>query len=67
MGHHAVLGERTGVSDHVSIGEGAKIGIASIVTKSVARGEVVWGYPARTAQDAKRELASLGRLPIPGG
>ena len=63
VGNYAVLGGRTGVSDHVSIGEGAKIGIASIVTKSVAPGEVVWGYPARAARGVKRELASLRQLP----
>ncbi len=63
VGNYAVFGGRTSVSDHVSIGAGAKIGIASVIIKSVAAGEVVWGYPARAARGVKRELVSLKRLP----
>ena len=63
VGDYAVFGDRAGVTDHVTIGTGAQVGICSVVTKSVAPGEVVWGYPARPANDTKHQLASLARLP----
>ncbi|MBI4004372.1 MAG: UDP-3-O-(3-hydroxymyristoyl)glucosamine N-acyltransferase, partial [Candidatus Omnitrophica bacterium] len=52
-----------GVVDHVKIGERAQVGAASVVTKSVAPGEVVWGYPARPIKEIKQELAALAFLP----
>ena len=63
VGNYAVLGGRTGVKDHVTIGDRAQVGICSVVTKSVPAGTVVWGYPARPLNDAKHELAAIGRLP----
>ena len=64
VGNRVMLGGQSGVVDHVTIGEAAQVGAASVVTKSVASGQAVWGFPARPLQDAKHQLASLGRLPL---
>ena len=63
IGNYVVLGGRTGVTDHVTIGDHAHVGLCSVVTKSVAAGATVLGYPARPAHDTKRQLASIARLP----
>ena len=63
VGNYVVMGGRTGIVDHVDVGERAQIGAASVVTKSVAPGDVVWGYPARNIRQTKREMALLARLP----
>jgi UDP-3-O-[3-hydroxymyristoyl] glucosamine N-acyltransferase len=63
VGDYAVFGGRVGVTDHVTIGERAQVGLCSVVTKSVAPGEVVWGYPARSINSTKHQLAALARLP----
>ena len=62
VGNYAVFGGKAGVVDHVTIGDRAQIGAASVVTKSVAPGEVVWGFPARPIREAKHQLAALTRL-----
>ena len=63
IGNYAMLGGKAGVVDHVTIGERTHIGAGSVVTKSVADGETVWGFPARPIQQAKAQMASVGRLP----
>ena len=63
VGDYAVFGGRATVTDHVTIGERAQIGLSSVVTKSIAPGEVVWGYPARPINSTKHQLAALARLP----
>lgn len=63
VGDYAVFGGKAGVVDHVTIGPGARIGAASVVTKNVASGAAVWGYPARPLQRMKEQMAALARLP----
>ncbi len=63
VGDYAVFGGRVGVTDHVTIGARAQVGLCSVVTKSVAAGETVWGYPARPIHSTKHQLAALARLP----
>jgi UDP-3-O-[3-hydroxymyristoyl] glucosamine N-acyltransferase len=63
VGDYAVFGGRAGITDHVTIGQRAQVGLCSVVTKSVAPGEVVWGYPARPIANTKHQLAALARLP----
>jgi UDP-3-O-[3-hydroxymyristoyl] glucosamine N-acyltransferase len=62
VGDYAVFGGKAGVVDHVTIGERAQVGAGSVVTKSVAPGVVVWGFPARPIRQAKRDMASGHRL-----
>ena len=63
VGNYAVFGGKAGVVDHVTVGERAQVGAASVVTKSIAPGDIVWGFPARSIRRTKRELAALARLP----
>ena len=63
IGNYAMLGGKAGVVDHVTIGDRAQVGAASVVTKSVAPGEVVWGYPARPIRSTKHQMAALAQLP----
>jgi len=63
VGDYAVFGGRSVITDHVTIGAGARVGLCSVVTKSIPPGEVVFGYPARPSNEAKRQLAALARLP----
>ncbi|MDP3704036.1 MAG: UDP-3-O-(3-hydroxymyristoyl)glucosamine N-acyltransferase [Candidatus Omnitrophota bacterium] len=63
VGNFAALGGKAGVVDHVTIGESAQVGAGSVVTKSVAPREVVWGFPARPIRDAKHQMAALVHLP----
>jgi UDP-3-O-[3-hydroxymyristoyl] glucosamine N-acyltransferase len=63
VGDYAVFGGRAGVTDHVTIGARAQVGLCSVVTKSVAPGEIVWGFPARPIRETKHQLGSLAFLP----
>jgi len=63
VGNRAMFGGQAGVADHVTIGEGAMIGGATPVTHNITAGEKVWGFPGRNMAKAKREMASLSRLP----
>jgi UDP-3-O-[3-hydroxymyristoyl] glucosamine N-acyltransferase len=63
VGDYSVLGGRTTVTDHVTLGPGTQAGLCSVITKSTAPRQTVWGMPAQAAHDAKRELAATRRLP----
>jgi UDP-3-O-[3-hydroxymyristoyl] glucosamine N-acyltransferase len=64
VGDYTVMGGRVGVVDHVNIGERVTIGVMSLVTKSVPDGETIWGFPARPARTAKRQVGFVNRLPL---
>ncbi len=64
VGNYVVMGGQVGVVDHVTIGDGAHVGGGSVVTKSVAPGETVWGLPARPIRDTKKQMALIDRLPL---
>lgn len=57
------LAEDVGVTDHVRLGEGCIVAGSSKVSKDVAPGAVVWGFPAQNIRREKIERASLRRLP----
>jgi UDP-3-O-[3-hydroxymyristoyl] glucosamine N-acyltransferase len=63
VGDYSVFGGRAGVTDHVTIGERARVGLCSVVTKSVEPGDTVWGFPARPVRSVKEQLATLARMP----
>lgn len=63
LGKRVLLAEDVGVSDHVSIGDGAVVAARSGVTKDVAPGAVVMGFPPRPIAEERRILALRERLP----
>lgn len=63
LGRGVVCAERSGVSDHVTVGDGAVLGAAAGVAADVPAGAFVHGMPARPAAQQRRIWALLGRLP----
>jgi UDP-3-O-[3-hydroxymyristoyl] glucosamine N-acyltransferase len=57
-----ILAGQVGVGGHLTIGAKVRAGGQSGVTKSVAPGETVSGYPARPHREALRSAAALERL-----
>jgi UDP-3-O-[3-hydroxymyristoyl] glucosamine N-acyltransferase len=50
------------VSDHLTVGAGAMVGSRSAVMASAPAGARLLGYPAETATDWKRGIATVRRL-----
>lgn len=63
LGHHVVLGGQVGTVGHIEIGAGTRVGAQSGVTKSIAPGKVVSGYPATNHSRAQRVYAAMRSLP----
>jgi UDP-3-O-[3-hydroxymyristoyl] glucosamine N-acyltransferase len=63
IGSEVTIAGQVGFVGHIEIGDRAMIGAQAGVTKSIPAGLVVSGYPARDHRKAKREEASLRRLP----
>ncbi|HUF74879.1 MAG TPA: UDP-3-O-(3-hydroxymyristoyl)glucosamine N-acyltransferase [Longimicrobiales bacterium] len=63
IGRGAWLGGRASAVNHVEIGDGARVTFGSTVTRDVAAGETVSGYPARPHREELRKQAHLARLP----
>jgi len=57
-----IVAGQAGVGGHLTVGGKARVGGQSGVTKSVAAGETVSGYPARPHREALRTAAALERL-----
>ena len=60
---YVTIGGQAGLIGHIRVGRGAQIGGQSGVTKSVAEGATVFGYPAMPLRAFKRLNAILHRLP----
>ncbi|CAN5299156.1 UDP-3-O-(3-hydroxymyristoyl)glucosamine N-acyltransferase [soil metagenome] len=63
VGDGAVLGGQAGFGGHLHVGDGARVGAQAGVTRDVAAGETVSGYPARPHREALRMQAEVARLP----
>ncbi|HPI74999.1 MAG TPA: UDP-3-O-(3-hydroxymyristoyl)glucosamine N-acyltransferase, partial [bacterium] len=63
VGRHVRIGGQAGAVGHIEIGDRAAVGAQAGVTKSVPQDVFVSGYPAREHMSAKREEASLSKLP----
>mgnify|MGYP001047162860 CR=1 FL=1 len=59
IGDWVQMGGRVGLSDHVTIGDGAKLAANSAVLKSVPAGETWGGAPAQPIKQFWREVAWL--------
>jgi UDP-3-O-[3-hydroxymyristoyl] glucosamine N-acyltransferase len=60
---YVTLGGQAGLVGHIKIGKGAQVGAQSGVSKSVAPGEVVTGYPAMPHRFFRRVSALIQKLP----
>ena len=65
IGKNVLIGGQVGIADHCELEDdviaGAQAGIPT--GKTVRRGEVVWGTPARPLEKFKRQFAWFSRLP----
>ena len=68
VGHSVTIGEDTvlagqvGVSGHITIGAGARVGAQGGVISDVPAGESWSGYPARPHRESMRAHAALFKL-----
>jgi UDP-3-O-[3-hydroxymyristoyl] glucosamine N-acyltransferase len=62
IGRGVWLGGRASAINHLEIGDGARVTFGSTVTRDVAPGETVSGYPARPHREELRRQAQLGRV-----
>lgn len=67
VGNNVVIGAKAIALGAITIGNGARIGAGSVVTKSVPPGATVVGIPGRIVEDGRQPLAELehGKLPDP--
>jgi UDP-3-O-[3-hydroxymyristoyl] glucosamine N-acyltransferase len=57
-----MMGGQSGVSEHVTIGDAARIAAGSGVIKDVPAGAAMMGAPARPMREHLRMLAAANRL-----
>jgi UDP-3-O-[3-hydroxymyristoyl] glucosamine N-acyltransferase len=57
-----IIAGEVGVSDHVTIGRGARVLVQAGVIGDIAPGTTVWGTPARPHRDVLRANAALYRM-----
>ncbi len=62
VGDNTMIGGHCGVADNIHIGKDVKMGGKTGVTGSVKDGEVVFGYPHRSARDAKKVYGLLSLM-----
>lgn len=63
IGKNVILAGQVGLVGHISIGDNAVVMAQSGVSKSIPPGTMVWGYPAKPANIAKRVNACVQNLP----
>lgn len=63
LGNNVVLAGQVGLVGHINIGDNAVIMAQSGVSKSVPPGTLMWGFPAKPANIAKRVNACVQNLP----
>lgn len=63
IGNNVIIAGQVGIIDHLKIGNNVKIGAKSGVSKSVRDNEIIWGYPAREIEKAKKSYLLLMKLP----
>ncbi len=63
IGSGVILAGQAGVVDHARIGAGARVLARAAVTKDIAEGATVSGFPARDHREEVRAMASIRRLP----
>ena len=59
---YCVFGGQSGAAGHLKIGMGVQVGAQSGVTKDVAAGQKLMGFPARPIREFWREMAQIKKL-----
>jgi len=62
IGDNVTMGGQVGIKDNVTIGDDVMIGGKSGVIGNLAKGSVVWGFPARPLNQVKKQMAVLSWL-----
>ncbi|MBN1425704.1 UDP-3-O-(3-hydroxymyristoyl)glucosamine N-acyltransferase [Candidatus Fermentibacteria bacterium] len=64
IGSRCILAGQVGIADHVTVEDGVIIGAqAGVPTgKRIAKGQIVWGSPARPIEEWKRMIAAMSML-----
>jgi len=63
LGRNVVFGGQVGVADHLKIGDFVMAGAKTGISRSFPANTVLFGYPARPADKARKLIASIGLLP----
>jgi UDP-3-O-[3-hydroxymyristoyl] glucosamine N-acyltransferase len=65
MGKNVAVGGQVGIADHCEIEDNAILGAQAGIPsgKTVRRGQIVWGTPARPLDKFKKQFAWFSRLP----
>ncbi len=63
VGDNVLLAGQVGIVGHVKIGAGSKVAARSVVTKDVAPGSFVSGFPAKPHSEETRIMAATRKLP----
>ena len=63
IGNNVILAGKVGVAGHLTVGDNSVVMGNSGVIKSLPAGSVVWGFPAKPAQEAKKISACVQILP----
>lgn len=63
IGKNVLLTEDVGVTNGVTLGDGCIVGASSKVSRSWPAGSVLFGAPAQRAEDEKRQLVLVKKLP----
>jgi UDP-3-O-[3-hydroxymyristoyl] glucosamine N-acyltransferase len=63
IGNNVILAGQVGVVGHVSIGDNSVVMAGAGVVKSLPAGSIVWGIPAKPADEAKKISACVQMLP----
>jgi len=63
VGKGVWAGGQVGIINHLDIGDGAKLAVATKVLRDVPAGAVMSGHPGRPHREDMKKQANLGRLP----
>jgi UDP-3-O-[3-hydroxymyristoyl] glucosamine N-acyltransferase len=63
IGNNVILAGQVGVIGHLTIGDNSIVMGGAAVMKSLPAGSIVWGFPARPANEAKKVSACVQNLP----
>jgi len=63
IGNNVIIAGQAGVVGHVTIGDNSVVMAGAGVVKSLPAGSVVWGFPAKPFQEARKISACMQMLP----